>query len=398
MDVENYPALFRTYVARGLRAVMDDFDADAEQLDEPTRERGLHLLSYGLRLDDAWDDALNLALTLAPHLERQGYRQAWMAVLTQALAQAEARGDTAATAQLHLRLGRLHVLLGEYDAAADHLTQAQQLAATTGDRATQAQALERLGQNAFDRSELDAAQRYAETALALTAPDDATAVSARHLLAWVAVRRGALNEGIAQLEHVLVWHRQRGRRHAIASALRDLGVAYILGQQYDQAITVSEEAIPLFVALENRYGEAVARMNLGVAHWYRHDHAQALAAFAPCDAIFDQVGAHIYLARLYNNRGLVYRELGEHARARTFIDQSIAVARAEQDFYETANALDSLAGLHQRTGDIAAALATWQAALDELAHLPALPEYLSNLIQQRMEAARKAADSGAPNL
>ena len=88
MDVENYPALFRTYVARGLRAVMDDFDADAEQLDETTRERGLHLLSYGLRLDDAWDDAIDLALTLAPHLERQGYRQAWMAVLTQALEQA----------------------------------------------------------------------------------------------------------------------------------------------------------------------------------------------------------------------------------------------------------------------------------------------------------------------
>ena len=212
------------------------------------------------------------------------------------------------------------------------------------------------------------------------------------------MRRGALNEGIAQLEHVLVWHRQRGTRHAVASALRDLGTVNLYAGRCDQAIASLEEAITLFVALENRFGEAVARMSLGVAHWYRKEYAQALAAFAPCDAIFERVGANIYLARIYNNRGLVYRELGEHARARTFIDQSIVVARAEQDFYETANALDSLAGLHQRMGDIAAALAAWQAALDELARLPALPEYLSNLIQQRMEAARKAADSGAPTL
>lgn len=386
---DNYPAIFRLYVARGLRATLDAFDAATDQLDEAQRERGLHLLSYGLRLDDAWGDARDLTLTLAPHLERQGYRQAWMAVLTQALAQANGRGDTAAAAQLHLRLGRLCVLLGEHAAAVDHLTQAQQLAVAAGDRATQAQTLERLGQNAFERSDLDAAQHNAEAALALAPPDDATAFHARHLLAWVAVRRGALHDGIALLEQVLAWHRRQGGRQAVAAALRDLGAAYTVAQRYDQAVGALDEAIALFVALENRFGEAVARMNLGVAHWYRKEYVQALAAFAPCDASFERVGARIYLARLYNNRGLVYSELGEHARARAFFDQSIAVARAEQDFYETANALDSLAGLHRRTGDDAAALATWQAALDELARLPAPPDYLLNLIQERMAAVRE---------
>jgi len=384
-----YPSIFRHYVARGLRATLAAFDAAADQLDAAQRERGLHLLSYGLRLDDAWSDVRDLTLTLAPHLEQQGYRQAWMAVLTQALMQANDRGDVVASARLHLRLGRLHILLGEHIAAADHLTQAQQLAAAAGDHATQAHALERLGYNAFERSDLDAAQRNAEAALALTTSDDLTAIHARHLLAWVAVRRGALSEGIELLQQVLAWHRRQGQRQALAAALRDLGGVYLYVQQYDQAIAPLHEAIDLFVALGNCFGEAVARMNLGVAHWYRGDYAQALAAFAPCDAIFAQVDARIYLARLYNNRGLVYCELGEYARAMTFFKQSIDVARELQDFYEVANALDSLANLYLRTGDIAAALATWRVALDDLTRLPTPPEYLFNLIQERMAAVRE---------
>lgn len=389
----DYPALFRTYVVRGLRTTLESFDGVVDQLDEARRDRGLHLVSYGLRLDDAWAETLGVALALAPHLERQGYRETWMDLLVQALANAERQGDPAAAAQVHLRLGRLYILMGEYDTADEHLTQARQLAELTGDRETQAQALERLGLNAFDCSKLDAAQSYAEAALALalTVPDAATAIHARHLLAWVAVRRGAMSEGIAQLDHVLEWHRRQGGRQALAAALRDLGAAYFFAGRYEQAVTALDEAITLFVALKNRFGEAVARMNLGIAHWYRKDYAQALAAYAPCDTIFEQVGARIYLARLYNNRGLVYRELGESGRATAFFDQSIALARAVQDFYEVANALDSLAGLHLRTGDIAAALATWQAALDELALLPVTPGYLYGSIQEQMAAAQRAA-------
>ncbi|MCB0057789.1 MAG: hypothetical protein KDE45_12205, partial [Caldilineaceae bacterium] len=70
-------------------------------------------------------------------------------------------------------------------------------------------------------------------------------------------------------------------------------------------------------------------------------------------------------------------------------ERSIAVARAEQDCYETANALDSLAGLHLRTGDTAAALAAWQAALDELAQLPEIPGHLHSVIRDRMVATQR---------
>ena len=385
----NYPTIFRLYVTRGLRATLDAFDADAEQLDAAQRERGLHLLSYGLRLDETWDDTRDLALALAPHLERQGYRAAWMDVLAQALANAERQGDGAAAAQLHLRLGRLQILTGAYDEADAHLALARRLAKTVGDQQTEAEALERLGFGAFERTDLATAQRYAEAALALADPESHVAVTVRHMLAWVVLRRGDGATAIAHLHQVVAASRAPGRQHSLAAALRDLGAAYLYSQEYTLAVSTLAEAVDLFVALGSLFGEAVARMNLGIAYWYRGEYARALAAFDPCELMFEQLGARIYLARLYNNRGLVAREMGEVARARELFERSIAVARAEQDCYETANALDSLAGLHLRTGDTAAALAAWQAALDELAQLPEIPGHLHSVIRDRMVATQR---------
>ncbi|MBE2237898.1 MAG: tetratricopeptide repeat protein [Caldilineaceae bacterium] len=386
----DYPALFRTFVARSLDAALAAFDPAIERLDETLRERGLHALSYGLRLEDAWPATRELALSLAPHLERQGYRREWMAVLAQALAQAEAQRDNAGAAHLHLRLGRLHILQGDYAAADAHLAQAQRLAAAAGDNHTQAQALERLGLSAFDRSDLDTAQARAHAALALVAADDPVAANGWHLLGWVALRQDNAEAGIARLQQALAINRLHGRYYPLACTLRDLGTAYLYAKRHALGVAAFTQAIELFTELGDDWGAAVARMNLGVACWYQGDHTQALAAYAPCEAVFQRLAGQAYLARLYNNQGLAYRELGEIEHARALFAQSIELARGAADWLETANALDSLAGLHLRLGDSAAALNAWQEALTELARLPAPPRYLYNLIRERMAAVQCA--------
>ncbi len=399
MDVENYPAMFRTYVARGLRAVMDGFDADAEQLDETTRDRGLHLLSYGLRLDEAWEDARDLALTLAPHLERQGYRHAWIETLEQAQRQAEAQGDDRGAAQIHVQLGRLHFLLGDYATAEVHLLRAQQFAAAAGDHHIQALALERLGHCAFERYDLDAAQMHARASLSLVAPDSTIAASNELLIALVMLRQGAFDQSIEQFHKVLAISQAHGQRQQAASAFRHLGLAYLYTERYDLAVDVLLEAVRIFGETQDIYAEAATRMYLGIAHWYRGEYAEALAAYAPCEVIFQQVAGRMNLARLYNNQGLVYREMGEFERACACFDKSIELARSEYDYLETANVLDSLAGLRLRAGDAVGAITAWQEALAELAHLPETPLYLHSVIRERMQAAQQslqAAGSPAP--
>jgi tetratricopeptide (TPR) repeat protein len=170
--------------------------------------------------------------------------------------------------------------------------------------------------------------------------------------------------------------------------LRELGVTYWHGKHFDLAITVLAEAVALSMEVGDIFGEATTRMNLGIAYWYRGDYEQAMAAYAPCEAIFRKIASRSYLARLYNNQGLVYRELGEIARARECFNSSLNLTRSENDHLETASVLDSLAGLWQHVGSTREALATWQEALSELERLPEAPRFLYNLIQERMEAAR----------
>ena len=100
--------------------------------------------------------------------------------------------------------------------------------------------------------------------------------------------------------------------------------------------------------------------------------------------MFEQLGARIYLARLYNNRGLVAGN-GRGCAPANSSKESIAGAPS-RIATRRPTTLDSLAGLHLRTGDTAAALAAWQAALDELAQLPEIPGHLHSVIRDRMVA------------
>jgi len=393
-DHHTYPAMFRAYVARGLRMVLDNLDAEMERLDDAQRERGLHLLSYGMRLDDAWDDTRDLTLALAPHLERQGYRHAWIEMLGQALKQAVTQGDDCGAAQICLRLGRLHILLGDYATADAYLMQMRQLAVAVGDQRTQAVALERLGHCAFERSDLVAASAYAEASLALVPLDDTVAASNWHLLGMVALREGNVEKSIEDLQRALAINRNYGRRQGVMIALRELGVAYWHGKHFDLAVSVLAETVELSIELGDRFGEALARMNLGIAYWYQGEYTQALAAYSPCETVFRQIAGRSYLARLYNNQGLAYRELNEVERARECFDSSLELALCEQDYLEAANVLDSLAGLRLRMGDAAGAISAWQMALTELAHLPEPPRYLHNLIHERMKIAQPIAQAG----
>lgn len=388
IDKDPYPEMFRTYVTRGLRATLESLDTPIERLDDAQRERGLHLLSYGLRLDAAWQDVRDLALTLAPHLERQGYRRAWIELLEQALEQAITQNDQHGATQLHLQLGRLHTLLGDFAAADEQLLKMKQLAAAMGDQHLQAVALGRLGHSAFERSDLSAARAYAEASLALLPSDDAAAASNWHLLGLVALRQGDIARSAATLQQALTINRSHGNQQGVMIVLRELGVTYWHGKHFDLAITVLAEAVALSMEVGDIFGEATTRMNLGIAYWYRGDYEQAMAAYAPCEAIFRKIASRSYLARLYNNQGLVYRELGEIARARECFNSSLNLTRSENDHLETASVLDSLAGLWQRVGSTREALATWQEALSELERLPEAPRFLYNLIQERMEAAR----------
>lgn len=63
----------------------------------------------------------------------------------------------------------------------------------------------------------------------------------------------------------------------------------------------------------------------GSDYWHLGCHAQAIAAYAPCEAVFQQITSRSYLVRLSDNQRLAYREMGkaERIRERDDIDQQV---------------------------------------------------------------------------
>jgi tetratricopeptide (TPR) repeat protein len=373
--------------------------AHASHLPEEIRERALHLVSFALKLHNAWPQTRAILLGLSPWLEIQGYRHTWIDVLLQGTEMAQAFDDRHACARLHLHLGRLYLLLGEYATANAHLTESRQLAEQLGDVATLVDVLNRMAQAALRQTKFAEARGLTEAAFAYLEPDAPARMAGYLVLGRIAVHQAEWQAAIQHHQKALSLARQQGDPLFRARALRDLGTTYMMASHYDEALAVMNEAIDLFSAAQNPYEQAIVRMNLGTVYWHVSQFAHALACYDLCEPVLLRLGSRANVARLYNNRGLTYRELGRFDDAETAFTQAIQWSRLHGDRLETANILESLSVLHLRTGQIDSALTILHNALDELDHLPERPRHVHQLIMDRLrevEAMRGASTSEAP--
>lgn len=379
----DYPALFRANIGRAMNALADALPIQgvhAASLSEEGRERGLHLLSFALKLHAIWPQTRAVLLKLSPWLEIQGYRQAWIEVLEQGLEIAQGLDDRAACAQLHLHIGRLHVLLGSYGPATAHLTDSRRLAEETGDTATLVDALNRLARVALLQSDFATARTLAELAFARLETDAPERLPGYLVLGRIAALQGEWETAIGHQRRALDLASHEGAPLLQARVLRDLGATNMLAGRYAEAIANMEEAIVLFGIAGNEYEKAIGRMNLGVVYWQRGEFEQASACYELCEPVFLKMGSRANMGQLYNNRGLVYRDLGHFEEAQRAFTTAVHWSRLHGDRQETANILESMSGLYLCMGEREKARAVLHEALAELAYLPEGPRYVHQAI------------------
>ena len=394
----DYPQLFRHMLARSVEVALAAFDPTAPRLTEEDRERSLYVLSLALDLDEAWTAARDLTLTIAPHMETQGYRHEWIDFLAKGLAQAQKQGDQKAQAHLHLLLARIYQFMDDGAASDSHLATSRTLAVAIGAQDLLVSILDRMAAAASNRSEFSLARSYAEQVLAMLGPDDPSGAVAHHILGLIALRQARWDEAITEYEHVYALRQQQAIPRFLAQALRDLAFAHRFAAHYETSITYYQRALTMLAESGDTYEYAVAHNDLGIVYWFTGDYPAALAVFKAVEPVFAKTESLLSLARVYNNIGLVYRELGEDNPALEAFANSIELARRLDHHFEVANALDSLAGLHRQRGNLAEAIATWDAALASLERLPERPQHLYGLIVSRLQttkemAANQSADS-----
>ncbi len=377
---------FIAAIERAAQVTLVDLRATEINLPDVVRDRAVHVLSFALGLPSIWPLTRDLLLALAPWLEIQGVDSAWMGVLKRGVVLAQSQGDVNASARLHLHLGRLYLLKGNYSDSAAQLQRGATIAELLNDAPTLAACLHRLAWLAVQRSQLPEAERLAHKVLETLAANEPGAEFCYTVLGRVALYRGEWEIAIAHYQRSLNGRREQGGPAHIAPGLRDLGNALMMSKRYPEASAVMQEAIELFGQIGSVYEQAVVRMNLGIIHWYQGEHDAALACYDASEPVFRRLGVVASLGRLYSNRGLALRDLRRFEEAECTLVEAIELLRAADAVIEVANTLESLSSLFLLLDQREQAITLLHEALRQLDRLPEKPAHVYGLIVERLRA------------
>jgi DNA-binding NtrC family response regulator/tetratricopeptide (TPR) repeat protein len=222
----------------------------------------------------------------------------------------------------------LSLAVGDFDRAAAALDRAEALARDDAQRSRAAAIRAEL---LYQRGALDETEAQARRAMALATDDDEAVTQARNTLTKVFLVRRDLERGwdwsLQSLE------RARARRSTTETlrGLINLGVVAIWRGDL-------EEAVRQFAAargVSQRGGalmlQGVLRENEAVVAHLQGRFGDALQSYQEALGILTRVGNRRFLARVANNLGELYVQVGEVARARRLCEYASQVARGLSD-------------------------------------------------------------------
>lgn len=134
--------------------------------------------------------------------------------------------------------------------------------------------------------------------------------------------------------------------------------------KYDQAAEAFTEAISAFEAEDNNQLANEMRVNLGLARREAGDYEGAVTDMQAGLAYFRESGDRLREAQTLGNMALVYAKLDDNEQAQTMYREAAAIFKEleEDDYY--GETILALGDLQFRSGDLIAALGTFEVGLD----------------------------------
>lgn len=246
-------------------------------------------------------------------------------------------GEPEAGIQVHLRLGSVTELLGEWEEALGHYTNGLELA-------------ER------------AARRNAAAGCQLA-------------LGKLQSRRGSYEAARQWLEQARAGFERQGDLHGLSVALAELGMVFHRLADYGAANDLIEESLTILRRLaSNPAGDepwpnavladqAMALKNLGNVAWRQGRYPRAHACYTESLALYRQVEDKQGVAALLNNLGNVLDDEGDYEGAWARYEESLALCRAIGDKKGISRALSNLGFMAWSQDDLPTARALHQEAL-----------------------------------
>ena len=142
----------------------------------------------------------------------------------------------------------------------------------------------------------------------------------------------------------------------LAQVRNDLGMIALLVEDNWEAGRCFDEALVAALALKDQALEAMACNNLGEGARLAGDDSEAAAQYERSERLYREMGSHVEVPRLLQNRGYLALHTGDSERARVRFAESLALFRAVGQRRGMTEAIVGLAAVAAQVGTSAGAL------------------------------------------
>jgi tetratricopeptide (TPR) repeat protein len=388
---DDYLTVFKRHIVKRTQIILTRVQQAGAVLPAKTLKQVLHILEYSLKLPEAWPDTRALLLTMAPKMEQAGYRDEWIPYLRQGIHQSQQLRDEETEAELHIQLGILFQLRGDYAVARSHLEASAMDFAVLGNSHGQARALNQLAFVAQRQRQFEEAVGFVQRALQLSAEDDTEQAFSYFVLGMVALERRDWSEGVEMFHRASgLWAGVNDQR-MVGRTLTLLGSALHRMERHSEAIKVYEQAISLLEQVNDPVHKAMAQMNLGNVYESLSRFEEALESQLRAEEVFRKVQDQLHLAHVIHNIGMVYHRLKQWQEAESAFRTSMRLYEQLDNVERLVNTMDGIGLIYLEQGHLMKAKATFEEALKQLTRIEGEPGYdhKLNMVMSHLSETRE---------
>jgi tetratricopeptide (TPR) repeat protein len=260
--------------------------------------------------------------------------------------------------QVHIGLGDVLVIIGEYQAARDHYQHALENIPNRGTEQSWldqsilqrkiAASFERQGD--FDKAlaRLYTSQQFLSQ---MTRPPDLEKACILNDIGWIHFRRGNLEEAERYLQDALVLVVRSQQKDVIASIYNRLGGVYFRKEELERASQYTRQSLTLREEIGDVLGVARSYNNLGLLAYASGKWDEALLNYKKDLELQSRLGDAEALAISYHNIGELQIDLGDSPEAQANLELSLEAAQQSGATFHIAAAHASLGRLRITLGD-----------------------------------------------
>ncbi|MCO8274954.1 tetratricopeptide repeat protein [Actinoplanes sp. TRM 88003] len=237
-------------------------------------------------------------------------------------------------AALHVEIGAVYHLTGQWADAENHYRLAMRAAASSGRRDIVAAGQRQLGDLLMYTSSHAESLSWLERALAgFESVGDADGLSrTMDRITFVLWRQGEYGEAIAMAHRHLAMATEAGDASAMCAALNHLGLCLIVTGRAEEALDHLNRAFQAAEHAGDRHWMLHSANNRGWAFRRTADHKQSVASYRQALDVAREIGDRQTSSIAVGNMGEIYRDEGDFVRARACAMYSLRVSVELRDW------------------------------------------------------------------